>query len=205
VPSAAEMTFITVEFVAGSRICTTASPSGSGGAGGTCDWRIVPESEEPPASSATPSVVVTPLTTWIHDPSLNERETLLGLARAQDGWSDRAEGDVDAPALLVDNEAEAGHRDHHRVACADLGKAARAAKPAPAGPDDQLIGSDRGLLRAGEKRIPGQRAFAAGAASQDHFGVVRRQHRKGIPSGRGGPKVAAHRAAVADLWRSDGA
>src|SRR5205807_10067809 len=97
------------------------------------------------------------------------RHTPLRLGRAQDGWPDGAERDVDPTALLVDDQAEAGDCDHHGVAGADLGKAARAPEPSPAGADDELIRSDCGLLRAGEKEVPGQRPFTPRPAPEDHL------------------------------------
>ena len=72
-PSAAETRFITIEFGTGSRICTTASPSGAPAvAGGTGCWRIVPEAGTPPAASAILTFVLTPLDTCSHAPSLND-------------------------------------------------------------------------------------------------------------------------------------
>ena len=128
---------------------------------------------------------------------------LLGLGRPDDGRPDRAEREIDAALLLVDDQAEAGDRDHHRVAGADLGKAPRAAELSPARTDDQLIGCDRRLLRAGEKRLPGQRSFTASLAAQHDIGVVGRQHRQRVPGRRAGSEVAAHSATVTDLRRTD--
>src|SRR3982074_1442716 len=50
------------------------------------------------------------------------RHALLSLARPRDGRPDRAERDVDAAALLVDDEAEAGPPEHPPGAAGDLWK-----------------------------------------------------------------------------------
>ena len=79
------------------------------------------------------------------------RQPLLGVAGAQHRRTDRARRDRDRAVL--DDERDAGDRDHHRVAHADLQELLWSACDRHDDLDDELAGRERGALRADEELV----------------------------------------------------
>src|SRR5207244_13518064 len=83
-------------------------------------------------------------------PPLSLHDALPICARAKDRRADGSQGDPDLAAVLVDDEAETGDRDHHGVARADLRERTGTPDDPPARAEDELIGPERAALRSEE-------------------------------------------------------
>ena len=138
-------------------------------------------------------------------PGNDRRAVGLGLDRAKHGRPDGAERHADAMALLVELQADAGDRDHHRVARPDLRERAGAGRALELDADDQLVGGEARVLGADQELIPGDAARAGAGRRNDDEGLVRREDGDAGPRRRGRCEVAADRRSGADLRRPDGA
>ena len=96
-------------------------------------------------------------------------------------------------------EAQARDRDHHRVAGPDLRERTRAVDRAPPSAQDQLVGPERGPLRAEQELVPRHRSAPPSGRHQLDVGVVHREHGKRVAGRRPRPEVPAHGPPGADL------
>src|SRR5437773_1809234 len=81
----------------------------------------------------------------------DRRSERLGLRRAKDRRTARAEADTDAPTGTVDDEREARDGDDHRIEGAHLHERLRRTSVVPFGTDDELVRAADVLLRAGHE------------------------------------------------------